>query len=418
MKIWPLVLCLLVLSGCAVNPVTLDSPLQNGAIGEGLGVQIKPPRVTDKDFNRIVDMGFSYVRTGISWSAVEKIKGSYDWQEYDKLFSSIRAHGLKAVITLTNGNRLYGGMVAAPKNPFGAKKVEVAPASDEAQKAFAEFAVAAVKRYGTEGIIWAIWNEPDISIFWPPKSDASAYVALAGKTCNAIRAVAPNAVITAPALAYMPGMPEAGKSEFLKKLLKSSAIDCIDSISVHPYRAGKEPPETVSDEYTKLREFIAQYAPIGRKDMPIISNEWGYSTTQVSDEQQAAYAVREHIANLLNGVSISIWYEWSNSGRDKKNREHNFGLLDKDGNLNASGKAIADILPQIKNAVIEKRIDEGDPKIYALVLRFPDGTRRILSWIAESDAKSATINSLAVNGEGGNYTLSIQPRLMSYAYEK
>ena len=154
-------------------------------------------------------------------------------------------------------------------------------------------------------MLWEIWNEPNGN-FWSPKPDAQQYTALALATAKAIREAEPQATIIGPASSGFPW-------EFLETFLKSGVLEYLDAVSVHPYRNPRKPPETAAADYQKLRTMIERYAPASKKDkLPILSGEWGYSTWKhgVSLETQAAFAARQQLSNLLNGVPLSIWYDW------------------------------------------------------------------------------------------------------------
>ena len=53
---------------------------------------------------------------------------------------------------------------------------------------------------------------------------------------------------------------------------------------------------------------------------PHLSGEWGYSVIPAgktysfvtSDAQQASYFDREMLWNAMNGIPLSIWYDWRN----------------------------------------------------------------------------------------------------------
>lgn len=45
-------------------------------------------------------------------------------------------------------------------------------------------------------------------------------------------------------------------------------------------------------DYQRLHALISRYAPQGKEHLSILSSEWGYSLTWVSQEQQAASFVR------------------------------------------------------------------------------------------------------------------------------
>jgi len=55
-------------------------------------------------------------------------------------------------------------------------------------------------------------------------------------------------------------------------------MEYLDAVSVHPYREGLMSPETAIYDYKKLRGLIDTYSPTGKKNIPIINSEWGYSS--------------------------------------------------------------------------------------------------------------------------------------------
>ncbi|MBK9389972.1 MAG: hypothetical protein IPN68_07195 [Bacteroidetes bacterium] len=91
-------------------------------------------------------------------------------------------------------------------------------------------------------------------------------------------------------------------------------------------------PETAVEDYKKIRELITRYTTDGKPGIPIISGEWGYSSSSkgVALETQAAYIVRMQLSNLLYGIPFSIWYDWKNDGPDPEEHEHNFGSVTND----------------------------------------------------------------------------------------
>src|SRR5262249_39175387 len=119
---------------------------------------------------------------------------------------------------------------------------------------------------------------------------------------------------------------------FLEACFAAGLLEHLDAVSVHPYRPYRQPPETAAEDYRKLRALIARHAPPGKKELPILSGEWGYSAFDkgVTPDRQAAYLVRMQLANLLDGVPLSIWYDWKDDGPDPKEREHNFGIVARD----------------------------------------------------------------------------------------
>src|SRR5206468_2038451 len=99
--------------------------------------------------------GFKWVRMDLSWAGTERRKGEYDFSACDTLVASLEKHGLKAILILDYGNRLYDD--------------ERSPATDASRTAFAKWAVAGVKHFQGRGFLWEMWNESNIGQFWKPK---------------------------------------------------------------------------------------------------------------------------------------------------------------------------------------------------------------------------------------------------------
>jgi hypothetical protein len=60
---------------------------------------------------------------------------------------------------------------------------------------------------------------------------------------------------------------------FFAKVFEQGLLNVWDAVSVHPYRPGG--PETVVDDYAKLRTLMKKYTS---KDIPILCGEWGWTT--------------------------------------------------------------------------------------------------------------------------------------------
>jgi hypothetical protein len=169
---------------------------------------------------------------------------------------------------------------------------------------------------------------------------------------------------------------------FIETLFQSGVLEYLDGVSVHPYRAPQMPPETAGSDYKKLRELIAQYAPESKKHLPILSGEWGYAsdTHGVSLETQAAFAVRQQLSNLLNGVPLSIWYDWKNDGPDPANNENNFGTMDQDLKPKPAYTALQNMTRELKGYKYQRRLELPHRDEYALVFKSSQGDRKIAAW--------------------------------------
>ena len=279
----------------------------NPTVPEGLGVNIHFTDARPGEMEMLAAGGFTWVRMDLSWSGTEKVKGEYDFRPFERLLESLDKHGLRAMLILDYHNRFYDDGLS--------------PYTDEGRAAFARWAAAAVAKFKGRGVMWEMYNEPNIS-FWKPRPNPPDYIKLAIEVGKAIRATAPDELYVGPATSKI-DMP------FLEACFKAGLLDYWDAVTVHPYR--RTEPETVVPEYVKLRRAIERHAPAG-KHIPIISGEWGYSVAwqHFDADRQARYLARQWLVNLSQSVPLSIWYDWRDDGKDPKEPEHNFGAVRHD----------------------------------------------------------------------------------------
>ena len=128
---------------------------------------------------------------------------------------------------------------------------------------------------------------------------ASTYTALVKKASPAIRAADPTAAILAPALSNT----DSTARTWLQSCFQDGLLNYVDAVSVHPYSAST--PEAVVPDYAAINSLITQYHPSG--SIPIVSSEWGWSTTQVTAQQQGDYLARMFLVNFSQGIPLSCW---------------------------------------------------------------------------------------------------------------
>lgn len=312
------------------------------------GVNIHFTRAPQKELNLLADGGFRFVRMDFSWVHIEKQRGVYDFSDYDVLVRDMTERGVRILFILDYGNPLYDN--------------DMAPYTDEGRAAFARFAAAGAKRYAGKGILWEIWNEPNI-FFWRPKPNVEDYAKLAHVVIDAVRQADPNAFIVAPASSGFPW-------DFFQTLGERGVLERLDAVTVHPYR--QQPPETAESDYRRLRLLLDRYSP--RKYLPILSGEWGYSDVwQGMDMQkQARYLPRQWLTNLANDVFLSIWYDWKNDGEDPKEPEHHFGTVYHDLRPKPAYVAAKTLTSTLNGYRYLRRIALPNPKDYLLLFRKGD----------------------------------------------
>lgn len=374
-----------------MQPCTGAAPLPELVVPNGFGVNI---HFTGEphDLDLIADAGFKFIRMDLTWGAVERKKGVYEFEKsgYDALTEGCTKRGIRILYILDYSNRLYESHRSVR--------------TDEGRSAFAAFAQAAAKRYSGKKILWEIWNEPNLKQFWQPQPSVEHYCKLVEEAAPHVRKADPTGLVVAPATSGIP-------LNWLEACFKKGLLNWIDALTVHPYRS--QPPETVVGDYTRLRDLIKRCAPAG-KNIPIISGEWGYSNVNwnkaaLSDQTQAQYLARMFLINLSQSIPISIWYDWKNDGTNPKEREHNFGTVRHDLRPKAAYSTAKILTSTLKGYRVEKRLDTASKNDFALELT-KGGDTAVAFWTMDREHK-ATLpiepgQAILVNLLGDKTTLS------------
>ena len=383
------------------TPTATPTPvprLPAAVIPENLGVNIHFTSATQQVYDALADTGFGFVRMDLAWSAVELSQGNYDFSKYDTLVASMLQRHVRLILILDYGNRLYDDGQA--------------PFTDAGRMAFARFAAAAASRYAGKGILWEIWNEPNLDKFWKPKSNLQDYASLAFTTAAAVRQADPSGLIIGPAVCCF---GDQSTWSFMDMLGKVGVLGQFDAVSVHPY--GISTPEKVGPDYTRLRLLLQKYSP-GR-NLAIISGEWGFSTKSMSDVEQAEFLVRSWLINLSDSIDLSIWYDWKDDCAAPANIECHFGLYDYYQNPKPSYWAARTLMHVLDGYTFSRQVDSPGANDY--LLQFTRGEASILvAWtvsdphfitlpVPAADVKATSMlgESLSLAQGGGDLTIEI-----------
>ena len=351
-------------NSCAVCWRATDKTI---TVEQTLGVNIHFTDAQPGELKMIASAGVRWIRMDFVWADTETVRGRYDFSAYDRLMQELAHYNIRALFILDYGNPLY----------TEGKSVRTA----EAQRAFALWAAAAAKHFARRGVVWELFNEPNVPLFWPPQPNAAEYNALAQEVGRAFREAAPNETLIAPATLGI----EFG---FLESCFRGGLLDYSSAVSVHPYR--KTNPESAAPDYARLRELIGRFS-----DRPhnIISSEWGYSSVWrgVSEEQQAGLLTRLFVTNAANGIPITIWYDWRDDGEDANEPEHHFGLVrsryHSDQTTVYEPKpaylALKTLSGQLNGYHFIERLAVGSDDDYVLVFE-KASERRIVAWTTQS----------------------------------
>jgi hypothetical protein len=370
-KCWKLSLCICLLAGAGFGQIPRP------VIPEGVGVNIHFVRGHERDLDLIAAAGIKFVRMDFDWQQIEKSPGLYDWSAYDELMLHLKQRGMRPIYILDYTHSAYEPKVQSrfALEPHTPEMHTASPRHPESIAAFARWAAASAKHFRKDPVIWEIYNEPN-GDFWKPKPNADEYAALALATAKAVREANRSATIVGPALSGF-------EWPFMETFLKSGVLQYIDAVSVHPYRDHKRPPETAGADYTRQRGMIEQYAPKSRRGkIPILSGEWGYSsnTKGVSVDTQGEFAVRQQLSNLLNGVPLSIWYDWQNDGLDPDDNEQNFGIVNNDLSPKPGYLALKTMTQELSGYRLSRRMEGFGESDYVLIFSRRRTHDKIAAW--------------------------------------
>lgn len=299
------------------------------------------------EHHQIAVGGIRYVRQDLAWWTVEGPCGVYNFTQYDILMSDLQAEGLTPYLTFNFVNQCYDGGQS--------------PHSPEGIAAFTRFATAAVQRYAGKGIVWEIYNEPNLGTSpnctyntaaeveepvsrwsveprggaaglraWFPCPNVTDYIALAKSVAIAIKAQWPAEIVIAPAASQGRGTDQLDVP-FHTAIIASGLLDHLDALSFHPYTGHS--PEAKMVEVQQLRGMLEA---AGYHNFPIIAGEWGYSTASIPHNggplanvsTQRDWTPRMAMAMWAVGVNLTIFYDYHDDGTNASYIEDRFGLTE------------------------------------------------------------------------------------------
>lgn len=191
---------------------------------------------------------------------------------------------------------------------------------------YANFLTDLVDRYGPQGSFWQyragpiepirewqIWNEPNISLYWPAQPFARTYVALLSAARKAIRRADPGAKVV------LAGFPDFSWLDLEDVYQVRGARGDFDVVGVHPYTA------TAKGVITILRYVREVMDAHGDASKPMIADEVGFPSsngfttadgglgTTVLGQAQRTAAVLPLLARYRASLNVAgfDYYTWA-----------------------------------------------------------------------------------------------------------
>jgi polysaccharide biosynthesis protein PslG len=313
----------LVACGSGSEPARSETPSADHPL---LGVVVQ--RSFDlRDTAMMSAAGLDSIRTAFFWGAIEPEPGKYNWVALDFLVATAAENDLVVLPYLT-GEPDW----AIERDGFHCRtECRYAPATATTRQAFAEFAAAAVRRYGPDGSFWVdhpelpyvpirawqIWNEQNSKFFYRPAADPASYAALLRATAPAMRLVDPDAEIILGGMWSAKDRPDGviGSAHYLRELYQvPGARQNFDSIAIHPY-APQLP--NVFSQIEAMRRVARRFGD-GAAGLWVTELGWssgGKPAGLVKDPARQAELLTQGFGRLLDRSAAyhlrgAYWYAW------------------------------------------------------------------------------------------------------------
>jgi hypothetical protein len=279
----------------------------------------------DQLIDAAAGLGAQVSRSTLRWQAVEPQPGQFDWRYADHVVKRLQERQMQPLFTLIGSPAWVNGVAS------GNGWVHV-PTDEGAFEAwltrFTAFARAAARRYAGSVRLWEVWNEPNEHFFWLPAPDVNRYIRLYRAVSAAIHAEDPGARVAVGGLSGIAaGCCITGLS-FLRSLIDQGVS--LDAVALHPYPSNNRGPDThvqYEDNFDDIGAVRAMLDASGLQGVEIWLTEWGWSTSKVGLQTQAAYVRRslEMIRDQFPYVTVATIF----SDADRPG-EFDTGLLTAD----------------------------------------------------------------------------------------
>lgn len=324
------------------------------------------------------DAGIESVRTDAHWAFLERnrdrLKVEPHWYSY---LDGTEAQGLDSLFILGYGNRFHGD---------GEK-----PRSEPVRAAFNRYVAFVAQQFRGRIKHYEVWNEWDVENPTDPQFTQD-YARLIADAAGIIRQHDPDAKVLAGAVTT-----KGIESGFALRLIEAGVMQSIDGLSLHPYvhcrGRGKNTPEAWIEW---LAEVDMELSAAAGQPVPLYLTEMSWPAYQgscgIDENLQAAYLARSFfLVRTLPNVRGYWWYDLRNDGTDKREREHNFGLLRQDYALKPAYQVLKAISPIVQNYQFLGLIDESGKD--TVLMRFGNAEEQFLVAWSTGRTRSVSIES-------------------------
>lgn len=297
--------------------------------------------------------GIQVVRMGAWWSDIEPApmvggQHKYAWGDVDERVAAMAQHGLRweplLCFSPTWDSTVLGDYTAAPAS----------------SQHFADFAAALAQRYGNGGSFWRehpelpampvtayeLWNEQNAPVFWHPGENAAEqYADLYAAARSSIHQVDGGARVVVGGLAATTDHVVPA-DQFIERMFahRPDLRGNVDAVGFHPY--ARDP----NGVYAKLADFRRALDATAGPGVPIEVTEIGWTTSNTSEQQRAAYlgTIASTLPRSDCGIERLMAYAWIGPELASADREQWFGIRNHDASPRPSSTAYANAIKQMR----------------------------------------------------------------------
>ena len=350
-----------------------------------LGVQSSRKFPEAKSYGIKWDRGYYGAKT--TWPNIEKIKGTYDWTETDKIVNDVTGSGNEMLFFI------HGVPDWAAKGPkWGPRGPYYGPKDVEDMKRFVR---ALVNRYKDRVHYWEVWNEPgcnvmaenDSRLTWTPR--AVEYTRILKATYEAIKEVDPTATVIGI------GACPTAIIDFTTEVLKLGGGDYLDIIGIHNYME-RNPNQDFAQhrKAEKVKEIIRTYT--GRQ-IPIWDTETTFAAPLRVNRRPMSEEYYFKHSSIAPGADLYIYAAYPivpehrcaaweiqatlldfASGVDK--RFLNTVRALNEHSIHERGVALAALAKVVSNKKDVRKFDTGTRQACGVLVTDRDGKRTAVLW--------------------------------------
>lgn len=289
-----------------------------------------------------VALGVDWLRIDIHWTDVQKsANGSFNWNQYDKVFNAAAARGIEIVAILNN-------------TPSW---VDSSYSTTASHTAYANFAKAAAQHFGDLVNYWEIFNEPNLAGINPVN-----YTKMLKAAYTAIKSVSPDDMVITGGTAAVPSTTNGlyGAAEYMQTMYANGAKGYFDAVGFHPYTFPLTPSDNSAWNGWEIMEKGIRGSMVanGDSDKQIWMTELGSPTAGGAsklnaDLQETVLREAVDIARDHDWAGPIMWYSYQDRGGSGSDTENWFGLIGPNG----AKKDAYHLFKELANS------DNGDPAV-------------------------------------------------------